>query len=101
MALAVYDRPENGGNGDGLIDAHDAIYSKLLLWIDKNQDGISQSDELHTLPEIGIARIDLQYKVKLRLDEYNNAFYLRSRVWDTKGNQSGRWAWDVYLRREP
>lgn len=32
-ALAVYDRPEHGGNGDGWIDAKDNIYPELGIWI--------------------------------------------------------------------
>jgi hypothetical protein len=98
LALAVYDKPENGGNEDGFIDAQDSIYSKLRIWVDQNHDGVSQPNELHTLSELGIARIDLQYQVKPKTDQYGNEFYLRGRVWDTHGRQSGTWAWDVYLR---
>ena len=101
LALAVYDKPENGGNDDGFIDEKDAIYSKLRVWIDASHDGISQPNELHSLSELGIRRIDLQYQVKPRTDQYGNEFYLRSRVWDIQGQQGGRWAWDVFLKSQP
>ena len=100
LALAVYDKPENGGNDDGFIDSRDAIYSKLRIWVDANHDRYSQPEELHTLRELGVGRIHLQYQFKPRTDEFGNGFSLRSRVWDFHGNQSGRWAWDVYLRTQ-
>jgi len=101
LALAVYDKPENGGNDDGFVDAQDAVYAKLRIWIDANHDGFSQPNELHTLSELGIARIDLQYQVKPKTDQYGNVFYVRGRVWGAHGQRGGRWAWDVYLRTQP
>ena len=48
-----------GANGvaDGVINNQDAVFSKLKIWQDRNQNGISEANELKTLTELGIKEI--------------------------------------------
>lgn len=97
IALAEYDKAEQGGNNDGEMNIKDTVFFALRLWQDTNHNGISEATELHTLPEMGIAGVELAYKESKRTDEWGNQFRYRAKVKDEKGAQVGRWAWDVFL----
>ncbi|MEO5363811.1 MAG: FG-GAP-like repeat-containing protein [Magnetococcus sp. DMHC-8] len=53
-ALATLD-----SNHDGHVDASDADFSHLQVWVDQNQDGLSTVQELHTLSRLGITGLGL------------------------------------------
>lgn len=48
-------------NHDGVIDARDKDFKKLVLWQDRNGDGVSQPDELVAAAS-KVSRISLKYK---------------------------------------
>jgi hypothetical protein len=80
LTLAVFDRPENGGNADGMIGRQDAVWSQLLLWVDASHDGYSQSSELSLLADSQIDVVLLDYKESAKRDRYGNRYQYRSRA---------------------
>src|SRR5215213_8454494 len=67
-ALAEWDKPENGGNGDSAITQSDDVFRKLRLWRDANQNGLSDPGELHGLWEYRIETLSFDYRESRRRD---------------------------------
>src|SRR5260370_33756467 len=96
LALAEFDKPENGGNGNGYIDPGDTVYAKLRLWLDKNHDGVSQPWELFSLDSQGIAALDLKYTESGYQDDFGNRFRYQSTLVDRQGLHNRRRVYDVF-----
>jgi len=59
QALAIYDQPALGGNGDGVLNSSDAVWSHLRVWIDGNHNGISEPGENLPLHAFHVLSINL------------------------------------------
>ena len=73
-ALSDLDSDENG-----VFDERDEAFGQILVWQDKNSDGISQKNELKTLSEHNIKSIDLEFMAdNTALDKDNKQILIGS-----------------------
>ncbi|MEM9552730.1 MAG: hypothetical protein AAGC60_00605 [Acidobacteriota bacterium] len=80
-ALAEFDDASLGGNQNGEIDAGDSVFASLRLWIDVDHDGVSDLQEILSLEEAGVIRLDLDYRESRRRDRHGNLLWFWSAVW--------------------
>jgi hypothetical protein len=45
-----------------VVDAKDSAFGNLRVWVDGNADGVSQADELKSLTDLGITKLNLDAK---------------------------------------
>ncbi|NQY74139.1 MAG: LysM peptidoglycan-binding domain-containing protein, partial [Candidatus Margulisbacteria bacterium] len=74
-------------NKDGLFNKFDDVWSDLKVWQDQNLDGISQSEEMKTLDESGIASISLDRQESDRERLEGNPVLSRSSMRMTDGTE--------------
>lgn len=90
-ALRLLNLESNGGIERGSVSSDDPIYARLLLWTDRNHNGISEPSELRPAREL-ISDIGLGYVPYARRDGSGNRF--RFRGWVHVRTASGRnFAW--------
>jgi hypothetical protein len=71
----------------GFIDADDEVYPKLLLWEDRNHNGLSEASELRPASDL-YSRIGLGYSLHDRRDGHGNQFKFRG--WATWRTAPGK-----------
>ena len=99
-ALLLAEGPSyGGGTADRVIDAHDAVFSRLRLWFDRNHDGRTDRGELVSLLDAGIVSVSTQYKEIGKTDRYGNLYKLagKAMVRTPDGQIVERQIYDVYL----
>lgn len=101
-ALQKYDGYLGDGNysltqRNSVLDKDDAFFSKFRLWIDKNRDGQSSTDELQTLEEAGIISINLKFDPKYsERDQHGNIIAHKSFAKKLDGTSA--LVFDLWLR---
>lgn len=91
---------EFDANHDGIVDASDPVWSSLLLWNDRNHDGLSTPDELR--PAAGaVAALETACHIVGRQDEWGNLFHYMADFRIDPSRERPRKYYDVFLRIDP
>lgn len=93
LALALYD-----DDGDGVVDANDPVFARLVVWQDRNHDGVSQPEELLTMTDVGIASLSLSHTEETRVDDLGNYYRYRGSLTPSDGAAVNPVTYDVYLQ---
>jgi len=88
-ALALYDLPQYGGNGDGIIDAQDEVWNHLRVWMDSNHDGVCDPGETGPIHEYGVEEIPLGAVIARSKDPAGNTHVLQG-VYMRRVTKNGR-----------
>ena len=91
-ALTQYDL-----NKDHIINSDDNIFKLLQVWIDKNADAKTSSDELFTLSQLGIKSFSLDSKTSNIIDNGNIIGLISN--WQDSNNNSHKMA-DVWFQTQ-
>lgn len=97
LALAEYDKPEKGGNSDGVIDNKDDVFNSLKVWQDSNHNGTSEPGELRPLQSAKIHGLSLYYQQYGERDVNGNELKYRGKIFSQGNKDLGLWAYDVFL----
>ncbi|HEX2061298.1 MAG TPA: hypothetical protein VHK90_11200 [Thermoanaerobaculia bacterium] len=103
--LANGDRARNGfevlaeldANADSVVDGKDPAWSELVLWFDRNHDGISLRAELWPIADSEVTGLETGYRWIGRRDRHANMFRYASRIHHLFGRRP---YYDVFLRVE-
>lgn len=97
QALSVLDT-----NQDGQISKKDKLFRRLILWQDKNGDGVSQKSELKSLKAMGVIAINLNYN-KIARSFGDRALYDKKSIFKfrSKGQKNEGIVVDMYFQSRP
>ena len=59
-------------NGDGVVDAEDAVFNELKIWQDKNNNGTNDEGEMISLADAGIKAINTASEESSTVDAHGN-----------------------------
>ena len=76
-------------NGDGKINSDDEQFKQFQVWMDLNNDGVSQKGELFSLSELGIKELSLNATNYNKEDENGNVIARKSSVTYEDGTVGG------------
>lgn len=85
-------------NHDGVVSSADIAWEQLLLWTDRNHDGLSTGDELQPIATSGVSALETGYRAIGRRDQWGNAYRFVARLRTAMASQENYY--DIVLQTQ-